>query len=192
MHHPRFARWVFAAGVAILVSGVPAGALAATSQPGSPGTSAPAAVHSCAGSQLAVLTTKPEAGLQAVEWAIRFTNTSMVACTIRGYPAVTALNRSGHSIRAAYRQEGLRVRTITLAPSATAHAWVNLFDPFNRPDSSACHPVNAQYLAVTVPNTHKVDRPRLNTSQGLLEVCSGGYNNLSVQPVAAGTAGLLH
>ncbi|MGZ4165384.1 MAG: DUF4232 domain-containing protein [Solirubrobacteraceae bacterium] len=85
-------------------------------------------------------------------YTLNLTNLSGHACTLRGFPGVSAVNlRGGRLGRAAARDTGQAVRTITLTPGHTAHATLGIVDIGALPTSS-CPPTTAAGLRVFPPN----------------------------------------
>jgi len=82
--------------------------------------------------------------------AVEFTNTSDTACTMSGYPQVTASRADGVQIgNAASRDASVSIRRIVLTPGATAHAVLGE-DVSGFPGGS-CKPVTAAGLNVVPP-----------------------------------------
>jgi hypothetical protein len=142
----------------------------------------------CTGPELAVTPGAYQAGLTHVGLAVEFRNLGDVACHIRGYPRVVALNKAGHVVADAVQTPrgylgGLLNGTATLPlvvvlPGQRASAFVE-GEVFNvrRPDAS-CPPYRA--LLVTPPSASQAVRVPLNS-----DLCSG----LFVHPVVPGTSG---
>jgi uncharacterized protein DUF4232 len=83
-------------------------------------------------------------------YTLNFTNLSGHTCTLRGFPGVSAVNLGGARIgRAAGRDAGQTVRTITLAAGHTAHATLGIVDTGALPN---CRPTTASGLRVFPPN----------------------------------------
>jgi hypothetical protein len=81
-------------------------------------------------------------------------NISHQACTLYGYPGVSALGGGGVQLgSAAARDASHPNRLITLNPGATAHVELRITDVGNYPPS-ACHPANAVALRVYPPNDY--------------------------------------
>lgn len=84
-----------------------------------------------------------------------FANTSARACEMTGYPGVsfvTAANPAGHQIGAAAQRNPQYPATVVhLAPHARAHAWLQVAEAGNYPDTS-CHPATAHGLRVYPPD----------------------------------------
>jgi len=123
-------RAIGAAAIAFAAALVPVAALAATSS----ATSRPASTPACATSGL-VIWFAPQVGggyAGGYYYNINFTNLSGHACTLRGYPGVSAVSLTGHQIGSPAGwgiNPGTKVHTITLAEGATARAQLNVGDP---------------------------------------------------------------
>jgi hypothetical protein len=130
------------AAVALGVSAAPAGA----------------AVKQCQTANLVTwLNTDANGTAGTIFYTLNFTNLGP-KCTLRGYPGVSAVGRSGNQLGAAATRNTKKVRTITLnAPNtanktlSTAHATVGIVDVGNFP-SSACGATAANGLRVFPPN----------------------------------------
>jgi hypothetical protein len=115
---------------------------------------------------------------------VDFTNISGAACTLSGYPQVSAyLAGAGQVGNAAVLDRSVRVRRIMLAPGATAHAAVVESAP-----SRQCGPVSATGLRVVLPGQHVA-----RYVQHPMTVCSAAGHQApvslrvwAVQPGAAG------
>jgi hypothetical protein len=87
----------------------------------------------------------------SVFYKIRFTNLSGHACTLTGFPKVSAVNLTGKQIGSAAQQEtGQKPKLVKLANGATANALLRVVDPGNF-SPSACHEVMGAGLRVTPP-----------------------------------------
>jgi Protein of unknown function (DUF4232) len=123
-------RLIGVAGIACAAALIPVAALAATAAPPAPA----AATPGCATSGM-VIWFAPQLGggyAGGYFYDINFTNLSGHACTLRGYPGVSAVNLSGHQIGSpAGRGDAgnATLRTIRLANGATATAQLNVEDP---------------------------------------------------------------
>jgi hypothetical protein len=150
-HHlrPRFL-WASAALAAILI---PAAALASTSATG-PHRSA-ASPAPCARSQLTAWMALPSAGLAALTdyFYVEITNVSRHACTLDGFPRVTAVGPNGQQIGgAAVRATSVFARLIVLEPGATSNTIVGITSTTGW-SRSGCQPRTAHALSVTAPHT---------------------------------------
>jgi hypothetical protein len=131
------------AAVAIAIALV-AGACGAAS-----GTSATAA---CSATQLVVwLDTQGDHAAGSAYYELRFTNLG-AACTLRGFPGVSAVGLSGRRLgRPASRDGAVSGRLVALAHGATAKAVVRITNVHNFL-RSACRPVSAAGLRVYPPS----------------------------------------
>jgi len=103
---------------------------------------APAAVRACTASDLGawVAVTQGNGAAGSIFYPLQFTNLSRHACAMRGFPGVSAINRSGHQLgRPASWDHVIPVRTVVLAPGATAHAILRYGDVAVA-TSPGCHP----------------------------------------------------
>jgi hypothetical protein len=150
---------VSTAGFATLASGPMSGpgSASATSIAGphllaGPHLSNSATLSSCKTNELVIwLDTQGGGAAGSVYYDLELTNLSSVACTLEGYPGVSAVNLVGHQLgNAARRNTTANPSTITLSPGATAMAILQLTDAGNYP-SSACHPGTAAGLRVYPP-----------------------------------------
>ncbi|MGH2940734.1 MAG: DUF4232 domain-containing protein [Solirubrobacterales bacterium] len=87
----------------------------------------------------------------SVFYKVRFTNLSGHACTLKGFPKVSAVNLAGKRIGSLAQHEvGKKPKLRKLANGATATALLRVVDPGNF-SPSACHEVTAAGLRVTPP-----------------------------------------
>ncbi|MFL5864442.1 MAG: DUF4232 domain-containing protein [Solirubrobacteraceae bacterium] len=113
-------------------------------------------------------------------YTLNFTNLSGHACTLRGFPGVSAVNLGGQRLgRAAARDTGQTVRTITLTAGHTAHATLGIVDISALPRAS-CRPSTAAGLRVFPPNqtASKVIPFPFPACGG-----TGGFTFLRIRPV---------
>jgi hypothetical protein len=117
-----------------------------------------------------------------------FTNTSQSACRLAGYPGVAFVTGvPGHQVGSpASRQSGLATHPVTLAPGATAHAWLVISAAANYP-AGQCHPVTAGGLRVQAPGQAEVSYVRHAFPACAATSLTGG-SMLAVQPVQPGRA----
>ena len=122
---------------------------------GPAGRHAPAEVPRCAAAGLDISIARQDAAARVIAahtatLPVDFTNISGTACTLSGYPQVSAyLDGAGQVGNAAVLDRSVRVRRIMLAPGATAHAAVVESVPSRR-----CGPVAATGLRVVLPDQH--------------------------------------
>src|ERR1700744_2443664 len=85
-------------------------------------------------------------------FTLNFTNLSGHACTLRGFPGVSAVNLRGKTLgKAAARDSGQTVKNVTLTNGHSAHAVLGLVDIGALP-TSTCPPTTAAGLRVFPPN----------------------------------------
>jgi Protein of unknown function (DUF4232) len=115
---------------------------------------APAAVPACSTADLSVWVNL-SAGSAAAgtdSWPLDFTNTGSHACTLYGYPGVSATNANGAQLgRAADRQPIFAPRTVTIGAGGTAHAYLFWTEVLNF-TPSGCKLGTASLLKVYPPN----------------------------------------
>ena len=117
-------------------------------------------------------------------YAVRFTNLSPTACTLTGYPSVSAYGAHGAQVGNAAGQDGsVAVSRVVLAPGASANASLAVSaDIF---PARHCHPVTADGLRVVPPGESASTYVRSS-----LTACSAaGWDApvfLDVRPVRAG------
>jgi hypothetical protein len=162
------------------------GTAAATSSGGSGGK---AAVASCSASRLRVTLDVHAAGAAAGSSFVPldFTNISGRACRLAGYPVVSfAAGASGHRVgTAAALDRTVRIRSVALAPGATAHSWLQVVDALNFPPSK-CHPVTAGGLRVNLPGQRGTSF--VSHSFPACSKSMHGSRILTVQPIQPGRA----
>lgn len=108
----------------------------------------------CATSQLRVWLGIPGDGSAGhVAYELEFSNISMRACTLFGFPGVSAVRGGGVQLgSAASRDAADPKRVVTLARGATAHAFLVTTNVSVFP-AAACHQTTALGLKVFPPNT---------------------------------------
>jgi Protein of unknown function (DUF4232) len=124
-------------------------------------------------------------GLQPVNgtyYTLEFTNISHRACSLYGYPGVSAYRdtpvTSGQIGSAAVRDTSVRPRPVMLASGATAHAVLRIVATASGQPAS-CAPVTAGELRVTLP---RQGRPAFVPVH--IPVCSKkGHVSLTVQAI---------
>lgn len=140
--------------VALASAAALAAALALASASGAAGPRAvAAATEPCKTSELVIWSNNGAGGGTAgsVYYKIRFTNLSGHACTLTGYPRVSAVNLAGKRIGSAAQQEAGQVpNLVKLAKGATATALLRVVDPGNF-SPSVCDEVTAAGLRVSPP-----------------------------------------
>jgi len=143
MHLPTIAPKGLA-GVAALACAaalMPVAALAATASS--------ASTPGCATSGLVVWANANYGGGYAggYWYTISFTNLSGHACTLRGYPGVSAVSLTGRRLGSPAGRDSATLRTVRLANGATATVQLDIVDA-----GAVCKPVTAAGLRVYPPN----------------------------------------
>jgi hypothetical protein len=132
---------------------------AAIALAGAAPSSAGAATPACTASGLVIwLDTTSNGAAGSFYYDLEFTNLSGHACTLTGYPGLSATDLSGHQVgSAAIRNPQHKPSVITLASATTANAAgtmatvvLRITDVLNYP-ASTCKPVTAAGLRVYAP-----------------------------------------
>jgi Protein of unknown function (DUF4232) len=135
---------------------IPTTALAASGSPAKPAQAARPAAEAvpprCGTGALTAWLGIPGDGFAGgVNYQLELSNTSRHACSLYGYPGVSALGSGGHQLgSAAGRDHAERNRLVTLSPGATAHSVVQIAD-VSVFTSSTCGPATAVALRVYPP-----------------------------------------
>lgn len=185
------ARWVRAAlggatAIAALLA-LTATAWAATSSGrGHTAAAASTTLPNCAASELGVWVAADygQGAAGSTYIPLEFTNVGTRTCTLNGYPAVAALDRSLNQLGpAATRNHLITPSTVTLAPGQTAHAVLQYIQAVAT-NCPLAQQVPAYELQVNPPN-------RTNTDHALFdfETCPGTTVYLTVTAIRAGTLG---
>ena len=119
----------------------------------------------------------------SVFYPLQFTNLSRHACAMHGFPGVSAIDRNGHQLGSpASWDHAIPVRTVVLAPSATAHTILRYSDA-TVTTAPGCHPVFSTFeLRVYPPGRYSATHTAFD-----LEACShAGPIYLSVAPILPG------
>jgi Protein of unknown function (DUF4232) len=126
MHLPASSprRLIGAAAIACAAALLPAAALAATSSPA-------ASTPRCATAGLVVWLNVPPGHDYAggAYYDLEFTNLSGHACTLRGYPGVSAVSLTGRQLGSPAGWGSPATTTVSLASGATATAELQIADP---------------------------------------------------------------
>jgi hypothetical protein len=135
---------VAAVVAALSLAGGPAGA--ATPASG-------AATPACQTGGLVVwINTQGNGTAGTIFYTLNFTNLSGHSCLLRGFPGVSAVNLHGQKLgKAAGRDSGQTVRSVTLTNGHTAHAVLGIVD-IGVFSPSMCPPTTAAGLRVFPPN----------------------------------------
>jgi hypothetical protein len=141
----------------VFFSGMAIAALGVSATPAISGTGASsertAATPGCAASGLAVWLPGPGSGAAGSEYFdLRFTNLSGHACTLLGYPGVSAVDLRDHQVgsSASRNHGGGEAKAVKLANGQSATAILQVADVANYP-ASKCRPVTAAGLRVYPP-----------------------------------------
>ena len=180
---PSSWRAVGAAAVICAAGPAPVAALGAPALDLAPWRAPAAATQRCATSGLVVwLDTRGEGAAGSTYYRLEFTNLSGRACSLRGYPGVSAVDLRGRRLgSAASRNRARPRRTVVLASGATAGAVLQIVDARNFP-RAACRPTHAAGLLVYPPAAHA---SRL-VPFPFLACARTGPVSLTVQAVAPG------
>ncbi|MGC9974768.1 MAG: DUF4232 domain-containing protein [Gaiellaceae bacterium] len=159
MHLPNSyaRRLIGAAAIACVAALAMVAVSAATASPARhTGAAASAGAPSCATSGLVVwLDTYGNGTAGSIYYNLEFTNLSGHACTLFGYPGVSAVNLAGKQLgSAAIRNNVGPPGTVKLASGSSAIVVLRITDVDNFP-SSVCHRVTAAGLRVYPPNQKK-------------------------------------
>ena len=148
-------RALAAGGVAALAAAGAATALATASAGAAVPHRAAVSTPACATAQLAIkFVNKPNGAAGTIYYPIQFTNNGTQACTLRGYPGVSAVTSSGGQIGNSASRSGTPVKTVTLAPKKSASSMVGFVQTANFP-AAKCKPVTAKGLRIIPPNQAK-------------------------------------
>jgi hypothetical protein len=124
-------------------------AIAATTSPAATTASTPR----CATSGLVIwLETQGNGAAGSIFYNLDFTNLSGHACTLLGYPGVSAVNLGGHTLGSAASRDNFHAPVVvTLASGATARTVLRIVEAGNFP-ASICREVPAAGVRVYPPN----------------------------------------
>jgi Protein of unknown function (DUF4232) len=111
----------------------------------------PAVAAKCATADLTVWMGTPGDGAAGSSYyELQFSNTSSHACTILGFPGVSALDVHGHQLgNAAGRDHSDAAQLVTLGRGETAHVLIRVVDTGALPN---CHPSAAVTLRIYPPD----------------------------------------
>jgi hypothetical protein len=186
---PKTTRRAVAVIAAALAAGLIAtsAALAATSSGTvpAPAHAAPAAAGACTADDLGawVAVSQLDGAAGTTYYPLQFTNLSRHACAMRGFPGVSAVDRNLHQLgRPAARDHVVPVRTVVLAPGATAHTILGYGD-VTVATAPGCHPTFRTFeLRVYPPGQRHATYAAFD-----FEVCShAGPVYMGIEPVQAG------
>lgn len=188
----RSARWVRGAlagvtAIAALLALTAAAWAGTSSGKGHAATAASTTVPSCAASKLGVWVAADygQGALGSTFIPLDFTNVGNGTCTLRGYPAVAALDRNLNQLGpAAARNHRFTPSTVTLAPGQTAHAVLQYIQAVAT-NCPIAQQVPAYELQVNPPNRTAKDHALFD-----FETCPGSTGYLTVTAIRAGTLSL--
>jgi hypothetical protein len=177
---PRLLRHAGLAGAATAAAIlIPVTALAATARPAAP----QAAASRCTVGQLVTWIGLPGDGAAGhTFYELEFSNISARACSLTGFPGVSAVHDGTQVGSPADRNPSHPVTRVTLARGATAHAILGITDVGVFPPS-ACQVTAANQLRVFAPN----DFIARGVPLGFAACQRPGEVFLQVSPVIAGT-----
>ena len=113
------------------------------------------AVSGCATAALKVqFVNKGNGAAGTIYYPIKFTNKTSLACTLRGFPGVSAVTKKGKQIGNPAIRAGGKVKTVTIKPHKSASAMVGIVHTAFFPKAK-CKPVTAAGLRVFPPNQTK-------------------------------------
>jgi len=144
-----------------------------------------AAVPACTAAGLGawVAVSQSDGAAGSIFYPLQFTNLTRHACAMRGFPGVSAIDRNGHQLGSPAGWDHTRpVRTVVLAPGATAHAILRYGD-VTVATAPGCHPVSSMFeLRVYPPGQRQATYAAFS-----MEACSRpGPVYLDVTPLQAG------
>jgi hypothetical protein len=125
-------------------------ASSASAAPAATSTAAPA----CSTANLSVWVDVSQASVAAGTgfYPLDFTNTGSHACTLYGYPGVSATNANGGQLgRAAGRNPRWKAKTVTIPAGGSAHSILSWVEVANF-TGSGCKPTTASLIKVYPPN----------------------------------------
>ena len=146
---------------------------------------APAAVPACTAADLGawVAVDQGNGAAGSIYYPLQFTNLSGHTCAMRGFPGVSAIDRSGHQLGSpAGWATRVAAHTVVLAPGATAHTILRYSD-VTVTTAPGCRPVFTTFeLRVYPPGQYSATHAAFG-----LEACShAGPVYMSVEPVLPG------
>jgi len=188
---PKTARRVTSIVAAASVAGlIAASAAVAASSSGAVLTAnttpaAPVAIRACTADDLGawVAVSQSDGAAGTIFFPLQFTNLSRHACAMRGFPGVSAVDRNLHQLGSpASRDHVIPVRTVVLAPGATAHTILGYGD-VEVTTAPGCHPTFRTFeLRIYPPGQYRPTYAAFD-----LEVCShAGPVYMGIGPVQAG------
>lgn len=156
MHLPSYSprRLIGTAAIACAAALIPVASLAATAIPAAP--AGAASTPGCATSGLVIWMSVPQGNRYAggAYFDLNFTNQSGHACTLRGYPGVSAVNLGGQQLGSPASWGPPATSVVRLANEATATAQLQVQDAgiFGGPGNTSCDLVSQAGWRVYPPN----------------------------------------
>ncbi len=148
----RLRRGIIAASIGATAVALPTVALASSA--GSSTVASTAAAHRCYQDELRAWLGVPGSGAAgSTYYELEVSNISGQACTLYGYPGVSALSSGHQDGSAAARTPSHRSTLVLLEPGATSHAILQITNVYNF-SPSACQPVTANTLRVYAPGDY--------------------------------------
>jgi hypothetical protein len=147
----RLRRGIIAGSIAAAAVALPTVALASSAAPSA---RAQATVHRCYQSELRAWLGLPGGDAAgSTYYELELSNVSGQACTLYGYPGVSALTSGHQDGSAADRTASHPSTLVLLEPGATSHVILQITDVGNFPPST-CQPVTANELRVYAPGDY--------------------------------------
>jgi hypothetical protein len=148
----RLRRGIIAGSIAAAAVALPTVALASSA--GVSTTANTTALHRCYQAQLRAWLGVPGSGAAgSTYYELELSNVSDQACTLYGYPGVSALTSGRQDGSAADRTASHASTLVTLEPGGTSHAILQITDVSNF-SPSACSPVTANTVRVYAPGDY--------------------------------------
>jgi hypothetical protein len=181
----RIAVVIAAASVSALIAANSASAASSSGAALAAGTAVASPVPACTAGDLGawVAITQGNGAAGSIYYPLQFTNLSGHACAMRGFPGVSAIDQDGHQLGSPAAWEPVvPVRTVVLAPGATAHTILQYSDAAVS-TAPGCHPVfSTVALRVYPPGQYSATYAAFD-----LEACSHpGPVYMGVGPVLSG------
>ncbi len=139
-------------GASAMVAVASAAALATASPATASRHAVAARTRTCPSAALVIwLNTQGSGAAGSTYFNLEFTNLSASACTLSGYPGVSAVNLTGGQLgSAASRNPQHKPGTVTISPRGSAHVVLRIVDALNYPKST-CAQLTAAGLRVYPP-----------------------------------------
>jgi Protein of unknown function (DUF4232) len=173
---------VAAAAVALAGLGISSAAFASSA---SPGGAASARVPACTAADIGAWVAESQGNGAAgtIYYPLQFTNLTRHACSMHGFPGVSAVNRFGRELGSpANREYTSSPRTVVLAPGATAHAILGWSDVAVDTEPGCDPTYSAAQLQIYLPGQYQAAYTMFD-----LEACShAGANYMIIGPVIPG------